>query len=353
MQFTLDDEPRFPRGKRSGIGIIGCGHIVQTAHLPAYEKYGLNIVGVYDISEQAMRTVQQRFHVRHAFASVDDLFASSDIEVVDIATHPAERAGLILKALQAGKHVLSQKPFALDMHTAQELIQEAERRHLTLAVNQNGRWAPPWRITTQLVQQGAIGEVLAVTHLFDTRFEWVTGTVFDTIPHWAIYDYGLHWIDSIHCWLADTPLTSIRAREYRTPDQPMESKADWGMWCEFVYANGAHAMIRSVGCSQTQRDGHPFWLHGTQGIIRGSILGKGNDFVELERDGISSRYPLKGQWFPDGFAGTMGELLCAIEEDREPYHSARHTLRSLQMTLAACQSAEHNGEVVPYEEMKR
>jgi hypothetical protein len=61
---------------------------------------------------------------------------------------------------------------------------------------------------------------------------------------------------------------------------------------------------------------------------------------------------LQGAWFPDGFAGTMGELLCAIAEDREPYHSARHTLFSLQMTLAACQAADNDGEPVLFEEVQ-
>ena len=54
----------------------------------------------------------------------------------------------------------------------------------------------------------------------------------------------------------------------------------------------------------------------------------------------------KAVGFPDGFAGTMGELLTAIQEDRAPYHSARHNLLTLQMTLAACRSAELDGDPV-------
>lgn len=347
MELNVDYEPRFPV-ERLGIGIIGCGGIVQLAHLPAYQKYGLPVVGVYDISASVMQTVQQRFGVERLFASAEELLARPDIAIVDIATHPEKRAHLIRQALQAGKHVLSQKPFALDVATARELVEEAERRHLKLAVNQNGRWAPPWRIATLLIQEGAIGEVLSVTHFFDKRFQWITGTSFDAVPHWAIYDYAIHWIDSIRCWLGETPLATVRAREYRTPDQPAESQTRWGMWCEFAYTNGAHAMIRSVGCSQARHGGHLFWIHGTKGVIRGSV--QGSDFVELERDGIVSRYHLKGDWIPDAFAGSMGELQCALAEDREPYHSARHNILSLRMTLAACQSSENDGQPVLFEE---
>jgi hypothetical protein len=76
----------------------------------------------------------------------------------------------------------------------------------------------------------------------------------------------------------------------------------------------------------------------------------GSDFVELERDGVSCRYELLGSWFPDGMAGTMGELLCAIDERRQPYNSARHNLRSLELTLAACASADQDGAPVELQE---
>ena len=87
-----------------------------------------------------------------------------------------------------------------------------------------------------------------------------------------------------------------------------------------------------------------------RGTIRGSVR-KGSDFVELERDGAFTRYPLVGQWMPDGFAGTMGELQSAIADDREPFNSARHNLLSLQLTLAACRSAERDGRPVSPDEV--
>ena len=68
--------------------------------------------------------------------------------------------------------------------------------------------------------------------------------------------------------------------------------------------------------------------------------------MELERDGASVRYSLCGEWLPDGFAGTMAELCSAIAEDREPFNSARHNLLTLELTLAACRSAEEGGRPV-------
>ncbi len=345
----LEYQPHFPSAYRPGIGIIGSGGVVRKAHLPAYHKYGLNVVGIYDISPAATQGVKEQFGVQTIFRTLDDLLAQPEIAVVDIATHPAQRAALIRQALAAGKHVLSQKPLALDIKTAAELVEEARQRGLTLAVNQNGRWAPAWRIATLLIQQGAIGEVLAVTHLFEHSFHWVTGTPFDIIPNYALYDYAIHWFDSIRCWMGETPIASVRAREYRTPNQQPNSKAPWGMWAEIAYENGANAMIRGVDCTPVQKR-HPFWIHGTRGTIHGSVLGE--DFVMLERNGVSSHFQLEGEWFPDGFAGAMGELLCAIAEEREPSHSAQNNLLTLQMTLAACLSSNESSRPVRLEEVQ-
>lgn len=338
-------QPRFPEGYRPGIAVIGCGGIVKSAHLPAYQKYQQRVVGVYDVRPEATAGVQAQFGVEQIYESLDALLADPEVQVVDIATHPDQRVALMRRAIAAGKHVLAQKPLALEVSAAQAVIEEAEQRGLKVAVNQNGRWAPAWRIATLLVQQGAIGDVTAVTHLYDMKFGWIPGTVFDEIKHFAIYDYSVHWIDITRCWMENNPIVGVRARDYRAPNQPAHGKTPWGMWVEFAYADGSNAMIRGVGCAETRRGGHPFWIHGTSGVIRGNVLGA-EDFVELDRDGVSSRYKLEGQWFPDGFAGTMGELLCAIAENRQPYNAARHNLLSLQMTLAACESADRDGAFV-------
>jgi hypothetical protein len=80
--------------------------------------------------------------------------------------------------------------------------------------------------------------------------------------------------------------------------------------------------------------------------VLGSGRVPGSEVVELERDGATTRYQLDGTWNSRGFAGTMGELVTAIAEGREPSNSARHNLLSLELTLAACRSAEEDGRPV-------
>ena len=133
---------------RPGIGIVGCGGVVRTGHLPGYRRYGQRVVGVYDVRPEATEGVREQFGVETIFGELDELLSHPEIEIVDVATHPDVRPALVRQALAAGKHVLAQKPFAADLKTARELVEEAERLGLEVAVNQNGRWAPAWRAAT-------------------------------------------------------------------------------------------------------------------------------------------------------------------------------------------------------------
>jgi predicted dehydrogenase len=348
--MNLDYRPSFPEDHRPGIGIVGCGGVVRTAHLPGYRRYGQRVVGVYDLRPEATDGVREQFGVEIVFGELDELLSHPEIEIVDIATHPVVRPALVRQALAAGKHVLAQKPFAADLQTARQLVEEAERLGLEVAVNQNGRWAPAWRAATLLVQQGAVGEVVAVTHLYHHDYGFTLGTVFDQIEHLVLYDYSIHWFDITRCWLEGKTVAAVRAREYRTPNQPPESKAPWGAWAVIDYEDGSSGLIRSVGCAQTSRPNKPFWIHGSSGTIRGAVLGSGatpgSEWLELERDGRTTRFEFDGSWHLDGFAGALGELVTAVAEGREPYNSARHNLLSLELTLAACRSAEEDGRPV-------
>jgi predicted dehydrogenase len=343
---SLEYRPVFPNLREElGIGIVGFGSVARKWHLTAYEKYGLKVVGVYDISPQATAEVGQYLNKLRVFESLDQLLEHPDIQIVDIATRPLGRVELIRKVLHAGKHILAQKPLATNISEAHSIVEEAERLGLRLAINHNGRWAPPWRYASLLIQDGAIGDVLSVTHLYDTRLSWKPNPLHGS-SHFFIYDYSIHWIDITRCWLEDKTLINVQAREFPAPKQSEDGNIMQTMWMLMEYAGGANAVIRGVGCADSHT-GHPFWIHGTEGTLRGSVDCQSGDYVELEKKGERSLYELEGNWFPDGFAGAMGELFCAIAEGREPYNSARHHLLSLESTLAACQSAEQGGLPVP------
>jgi len=110
-----------------------------------------------------------------------DVLRNDDVGVVDIATHPAERAPLIEAALQAGKHVLSQKPFVLDLDFGERMVELADQKGVRLAVNQSGRWAPHFSYIRHGIEAGLIGEVLSAHLSVHWNHQWIVGTEFEKV----------------------------------------------------------------------------------------------------------------------------------------------------------------------------
>ena len=150
----------------------------------------------------ANRTLARAVERRDAFfpqaEATDDIagtLARPDIAVVDLTPHPAERAPMIEAALRAGKHVLSQKPFVLDLDTGERLADLAATQGRMLAVNQNGRWAPHLSWMREAVRAGLVGEVQSVHLSVHWDHSWIAGTAFERIDDLILYDFAIHWFD--------------------------------------------------------------------------------------------------------------------------------------------------------------
>lgn len=336
-----DYSPRFPQ-RRYRVAVLGCGRIAQEAHLPAYERHGVDVVGVWSRRASTTSGVRDRFpFIQRVYESADELLADPKVDIVDLATGPEGRNAWLDRVIAAGKHVLAQKPLTYDVHALLPLLDKADAHGVQIAVNQNARWAPAWRLSTLLVQQGAIGAVVGVTHVHDKPLPPIAGTHFDDIPHMLLADYLVHWLDITRCWLAGTRLRSVQASDHRVPGQPVEARNPWSATVQLSTAEGTSALVRVVGDVRTVAPGCPFWIHGTDGTLRGSLLG--NDFLVLDDGAHSTGFTLEGAWFVDGFAGAMGELMCALAEDRSPYNSARHNVATLKIVDAARTSADQYG----------
>ncbi|MFW5854547.1 MAG: Gfo/Idh/MocA family protein [Thermodesulfobacteriota bacterium] len=196
----MDYRPPRPNRYRPRIGLIGCGGIT-IQHLKAYRQAGYDVVGLCDLDRERAKA-RQREHFPDATVHTDagDLLARSDVDVVDLATHPQPRAQLLLDAIAAGKHVLSQKPFVFDLDHGQRVVEAAAKQGVKVAVNQNGRWAPHVAWMRAAIGHGLIGEVLSVDTSVYWDHNWCAATPFDRIPHLVLYDFAIHWFDMLHCY---------------------------------------------------------------------------------------------------------------------------------------------------------
>ena len=339
----LDYQPRFPENYRPKIALIGCGGITVN-HLTAYKQDNLNLVALCDLNPEATNERREKFYPEaKCYTDYNELLADPEIDVVDIALHPAPRAAAIEAALNASKHVLSQKPFALDIDVASRLADLADEKGLKLAVNQNGRWAPYVRYMQLAINEGLVGDIHGINIFLNWDHTWIKGTAFETIHHIILYDFAVHWIDMTVNFFkgqeAERVTGSIRSAAEQSITPPMMGGAT------LQFTNG----FANLGFDGHSKQGslERFFITGSKGVLTatGPLL-KINEVVLETGDGIA-KAQLEGEWFNDGFRGAMGELLCAIEEDREPFNSARNNLKTLETVFAVIHSADTGQTVKP------
>jgi predicted dehydrogenase len=337
--------PPKPKSYHPKIGLIGCGGITKT-HLSTYKKQGFDVVALCDKREQNARDRQEEFFPDAAvFTDPAALLARDDIEVVDIATYPNERVPVVRAALEAGKHVLSQKPFVLDLDTGEELVALADSVGRKLAVNQNGRWAPHFAYIREAIRADFIGETIASHLQVHWDHTWVADTAFEKIEALVLYDFAIHWFDATHSFWGGQKAQRVFATKTRVAGQIMAPPMAAQVLIEYEHGQAslvfdAHQKFGALDAS---------YIGGTKGTLTSSGPNLGEQKVTLFNKSGHASPDLQGTWFPDGFAGTMGELLCAIEENREPQNSARDNLSSLALCFAAIQSSFDGQPHIPGE----
>lgn len=335
--------PQTPRSYAPNIGIIGCGGI-SYHHLRAYVASGFKVTALADLDKSRAIARRNDFYPEARVTdNLHDVLNDDTIEVVDITTHPHQRAPLISEALKAGKHVLSQKPFVLDLDVGMELVELADKCNRYLAVNQNGRWAPHFSYARLVAQSGLIGDVFGAHMSCHWDHRWVRGTPFEEVRHLVLYDYAIHWFDILRCFLPNRKVNRVFASTARAPGQDLKPNLLAQAVIEFDQAQATLAFDACVPAGSQERT----YLSGTQGSL--TSVGAGNQEQRVSVSITEGLWAptLEGKWFPEGFRGTMGELLCAIEDKRPTSISAADNLESLALCFAAVASADSGLPVRP------
>ncbi len=264
---VLPYRPPLPSRYRPRIALVGAGGI-SAAHLAAYASAGFDVAVICNRTlAKAEARRDEYFPDAEATDDIARTLARDDIAVVDLTPHPAERFGMIETALRAGKHVLSQKPFVLDLDAGARLCDLADERGVVLAVNQNGRWAPHLAWMREAVAAGLVGDVQSATVAINWNHGWIAGTPFEAIDDLILYDFAVHWFDFVASVLP-RPAMSVFAVKGRAAGQsvrpPMLANA-------IVSFDDAQASLGFDGAAFLVPDGNPRGIGTFQGVVRAGV----------------------------------------------------------------------------------
>ncbi len=190
------------------LGVVGCGAVARWRHLPALRRVEeIEVVAVADPDPARGADVAERFGVPRRYTDAQRLVEDPDVEAVAVCVPPAAHVEVALAALDAGKHVLVEKPLAASLEDAERLAERAERSSADVVVGFNLRWHRLLRRAREVVRRGDLGSV----HCVRTLFSDPLATLPD-LPAWrgrreegggALFDRAVHHFDLWRFLLAD------------------------------------------------------------------------------------------------------------------------------------------------------
>lgn len=190
------------------LGIIGCGGVTVERHLPALIRLrGIKVVALADIYADRAERVAQTFGVQRHYTAYSNLLESDAVDAVAVCVPPRSHAEVALAALAAGKHVLIEKPLALNLSEC-DLLQERAARHspIKVMVGFNMRWHRLVRRARELISSGELGDIKLVRTVFTSGVRLRAG-----FSDWrrqtetgggALFEMGMHHFDLLRFLLS-------------------------------------------------------------------------------------------------------------------------------------------------------
>lgn len=355
------------------VGIIGCGGIARAKHIPNLKKKaGAHIAAVSDVrGEDYLRAVCAETGLADVQPCADyrQILADPTIEAVHICTPNSSHAKLSIEALEAGKHVMCEKPMATDLAQAQAMLCAAEKSGKKLTICANNRFTPAMWYLKGACTRGELGEIyLAKAHCVRRRGVPTWGEFLDREKQGGgpVLDLGTHALD-LALWMMDNyrPRRVTGKTFYKLG--PMGSPANpYGDWdpAGFTVEDSGFAMIEmesgatiflEASWALNTRDERPVsvTLCGTKAgadVTDGLV-------INTERDGrlVDEKIVLEPRAIPfyeptGGVYGPQLEIsqwIDAIRNDTQPVVRPRE-MYTVQTIIRAIYDSSESGEPITF-----
>lgn len=324
------------------IGIIGCGGIANGKHLPSLSKLNnVELVAFCDIVTERAEEAARKYGNAEAkvYSDYTELLADGTIDIVHVLTPNISHAEISIAALEAGKHVMCEKPMAKTAEEAKAMVEAAKRTGKKLTIGYNNRFREDSLYLKKLCEEGELGHIyMAKAHAIRRR----------AVPTWGVFldeekqgggpliDIGTHALD-LTLWMMDNykPKVVLGTTYHELAKRENAANA-WGPWDPkqfnvedsafgmIVMENGATIMLESSwALNSLEVDEAKCSLSGTEAgaDMKNGLRINGEKFgrlytneVELSSGGVAF-YEGREESAPDL---EMRKWIEAIEEDKDP-----------------------------------
>ena len=155
------------KNKKLRVGVIGCGKIARTVHIPEYISCtDTDLVAYCDIDRISVRETIERYGKRTVYKDYTEMLATEQLDCVSVCTPNYLHADITVAALNAGAHVLVEKPMSLTLEDADRMIDTAKRKKKVLMVSQTQRFSAVHKKAKEVIDSGIMGKILHITTAF-------------------------------------------------------------------------------------------------------------------------------------------------------------------------------------------
>jgi predicted dehydrogenase len=308
------------------------------------EAPGVELAAVVDPDPEARRYVE----TTPGYGVLEEALEAVECDAALVASPPGTHHVVAKAALEAGKHVLCEKPLATILQDAFDLVETADKAGRVLMVSQNYRYNAPFRAVQRLVMEGELGELasIRISCRRDTRTLFAPDDFRYSMRHPYVLDMSIHHFDLIRA-ATGRDVRGVYARGWRVPDSP------------FVHHPAVAALLDLEGGVPVIYEGdwatfgpETSWngeweVTGEAGRIlwRGSEVDRGTGAVVFERWGQEARLVEQHDLEFVEREATLQALRAAIESGEQPETAAADNVRSLAAMLG-CVSSIEEGEPV-------
>lgn len=267
--------------KRIGVGIVGAGGIARAAHIPGYQKLeGVELVAICDVNRERAEAAAKEYGFQAVYTRYVDLVKRPDIDVVSVCTPNAFHKGPTIAALKAGKHVLCEKPIALNATEGAAMVAAAKKARRRLQIGLHFHFDGKTQALKRFIDKGEMGR------MYYCRVQALRRR---GIPTWGVFtnkklqgggplvDIGVHVLYTAMYLLGFPKPVSASGATWNYIGTSPGHTGLWGPWDHKKYeiedmasgyvrfADGGVLMLEASFCANIDRDVFNVTILGDQG----------------------------------------------------------------------------------------
>ena len=344
------------------IGILGCGKIAQVRHIPEYaENPDVKLVGFYNPTKSRAEDMAAKYGGL-AYDTAEQLLANPEIDAVSVCAANYAHAELSIQALNAGKHVLCEKPMATTLADCEAMVECAKKNGKFLMIGHNQRLAKAHMEAKRLIDEGLIGDIIT----FRTSFGHGGPETWSISPGKNVWffdkkkaamgvmaDLGVHKTDLIQ-YLTGQRVVRTTARlvtlDKRGEDGELIGVDDNAV-CIYEMSGGAFGTMTASWTYYGAEDNSTV-LYGTKGIMR-IYDDPAHSIVVKLADGTVQTYDVEQIQTNDNQtkSGVIDLWVDCLKNNRAPEISGESALYAMRAVFASIESSQ-TGKTVEIEANK-